>query len=84
MTTRSTGRPIAIAVAALFALLIVAPIAEAKENVEVALAAPISSDAQPGDDRPGVLHREDDHRHRRDAVAGHRGLLPSLRRSTAR
>ncbi len=50
MTTRSTGRTIAVAaVTTLLALFVAAPIVGAKENVEVALAAPISADAQPGD-----------------------------------
>jgi hypothetical protein len=49
MTTRRTGRSLAVVATALLALLVAAPIAQAKEGVEVALAAPISSDAKPGD-----------------------------------
>jgi hypothetical protein len=49
MTTRRTGRSLAIVATALLALLVAAPTAQAKEGVEVALAAPISPDAKPGD-----------------------------------
>ncbi len=49
MTTHRIGRSMAVIAAALLALLVAAPIASAKEGIEVALAAPIPADAQPGD-----------------------------------